>query len=104
MWVVNQSRAEGRRLPQEAISCVGPAANKTLGLQATHSPARPGIHGTRSTSVWCVSVCVCVCVWKPTGKVRSESNSLTRRLWSHRSENLSVLFIAKVYSYTNIST
>lgn len=42
MWVVNQSRTEGRRLPQEAISCVGPVANKTLGLQATHSPGRPG--------------------------------------------------------------
>ena len=62
MWAVNQSRTEGRRLPQEAISCVGPVANKTLGLQATHSPARPGDPWYSLSLCVCVCVCACVCV------------------------------------------
>lgn len=37
IWAVSQSWGGGRRLPQEAISFVGPVANKTLGLQANQS-------------------------------------------------------------------
>ena len=62
MWAVNQSRSGGRRLPQEAISCVGPVANKTLGLQATHNPARPGDPRYCVYVYVYVYVCVCVCV------------------------------------------